>query len=170
MAPAVAARFRLKVEQRSDGECWMWKAGKDGAGYGQFWLNGRKYKAHRIAWELHHGKPFPADMVACHSCDNPLCVNPHHIWPGTITENLRDARVKGRLKLPHETGTVPWNKKKTHCIRGHALSGGNLIIKHGDKRACRICTSASKQAWEKKNRAAQRARAKEREIASGDEK
>ncbi|HUD01351.1 MAG TPA: HNH endonuclease [Rhabdochlamydiaceae bacterium] len=154
MTISVEIRFWTKTDMRGQEECWLWKGAKYGNGYGMFWLNGRTRPAHRVAWELHHNKPFPEGKLGCHSCDNPICVNPHHIWPGTMSENILDARAKGRIKMPHETGVVPWNKRKTHCIRGHALSGENLLIKDGPKRnrACRVCTAASKQKWEKNNR------------------
>jgi hypothetical protein len=62
------------------------------------WANGKHRPATQIAWEIDNGKPFPAGMMACHTCDNPGCVNPFHIWPGTMSENIRAAVVKGRHK------------------------------------------------------------------------
>jgi hypothetical protein len=78
---------------------------------------------------LRHSKPFPPDRYACHHCDNPLCVRPDHIFPGTATENMQDAWAKGRMKAP---------PRPTHCQRGHEMIGDNVAVE-GGKRKCREC-------------------------------
>lgn len=96
----MSERFWTKVDIRSKDECWEWQAGKNRQGYGKFRLGGRDSKtvhAHRVAWELHNGQPFPDGLMGCHTCDNPPCVNPHHIVPGTGSFNQQDMLRKGRL-------------------------------------------------------------------------
>ena len=96
-------RFWAKVDKRGPEECWPWLGANDSKrGYGTTWDGGRRRKATHVSWELHHGQPFPSGMAACHSCDNPPCVNPAHIWPGTQSDNLLDARRKGRVTMPTE--------------------------------------------------------------------
>ncbi len=90
-------RFFEKIDRRGPGECWTWTGSKDQFGRGYFLYEGKVRRAPRVAWALHHGVPFPDDRDACHTCDNPTCVNPFHIWPGTAHENLQDAGGKGRL-------------------------------------------------------------------------
>lgn len=96
----LADRFWSKVE-KSDG-CWRWTSTLQ-RGYGQIALcrQGAKRQtrvwAHRVAWELTHGRPVPAGLVICHRCDNPRCVNPDHLFLGTQQDNVRDAIQKGRL-------------------------------------------------------------------------
>lgn len=93
---SLAERFWPKVDQR--GDCWLWTGSINNYGYGMIAAGGRGgkvLKAHRVAWELTHG-PVPDGLEVCHTCDQPRCVNPAHLWLGTHTENVRDMWRKGR--------------------------------------------------------------------------
>lgn len=121
-------RFWPKVKKSS--LCWEWTGALTGRGYGQMWMPGGKVKAHRLSWEIHRGS-IPKGIYVLHDCDNPRCVNPHHLFLGTAKSNRLDAVLKGRN----------W-KGKTHCVRGHPMSGNNLYVYRGGKyvqRVCRTC-------------------------------
>lgn len=122
-------RFFEKVSPEPNSGCHLWTAHCNREGYGTFKLEGKKARAHRVAWEIANG-PIPDGLHVCHTCDVPECVNPSHLWVGTNTDNMRDCVKKGR----HH------NSKKTHCPMGHALVGKNLYIypKSG-KRQCSEC-------------------------------
>lgn len=87
-------RFWEKV-QKSDG-CWIWTAHRSRTGYGKFLLDGKATTATRFCWELHNGG-IPAGLFVLHKCDNPPCVNPTHLFLGSLSDNMQDSSRKGRI-------------------------------------------------------------------------
>lgn len=77
-----------------DNGCLVYTAGRRG-GYGQFWSEGRNHIASRWAYARKHG-PVPADLVVCHTCDNPACVNTEHLFVATNPDNTQDKVEKNR--------------------------------------------------------------------------
>ncbi|MBA7693007.1 hypothetical protein ES703_101582 [subsurface metagenome] len=77
--------------------CWLWLASCHDFGYGHLRHGGKDLKAHRVAWELTNG-PIPDGMQVLHSCDNPVCVNPSHLFLGTQQVNITDMMQKGRYR------------------------------------------------------------------------
>lgn len=122
-------------------------------GYGVLTVNGRHLLAHRYSMELALGHPIERGMAVCHRCDNPPCVRPDHLFLGTLTDNDRDMRDKGRDKAPpHFKGQLHYKHRKTHCPNGHAYSGELDSAK--TKRICRICRRAQNAAYLARKRAA----------------
>lgn len=91
----IAYRFWSKVNIPDLFSCWNWTAAKDLGGYGMFQIAGKTCRAHRFAFELCCG-PIPNGKFICHSCDNPKCCNPSHMFPGTPKENVADMFNKNR--------------------------------------------------------------------------
>lgn len=81
-------RFWAKVDKSSPTECWIWKAAKHRNGYGNFWTGKRPMLAHRYAYTILVG-PILTGLQIDHLCRNRACVNPAHMEPVTLQENLR---------------------------------------------------------------------------------
>jgi hypothetical protein len=152
---AVAERFWARVDVRGPDECWLWLGGKTSGGYGQFTMNGKRRSAHVASWVLSHGEPFPEGKIGCHSCDNPPCVNPAHVWPGTMRENALDAVAKGRLHPPtqaeYPTARGP---RISHCWRGHEFTPENTLTPPRGARRCRACAAIHLRDFRQRKRAA----------------
>ena len=86
-------RFWAKVKKNSS--CWEWTAGKTKFGYGTFNNGSGSRLAHRVSWVIENG-PVPDGKLVCHTCDNPSCVNPKHLFVGTQSDNVCDMWAKGR--------------------------------------------------------------------------
>lgn len=90
-----AERFWANVE-KTDG-CWPWTAAKTSQGYGRFNIaNGKWMPASRVSLILKLGRNLGEKMFACHTCDNPICCNPDHLYEGTQKQNIDDKSKRGR--------------------------------------------------------------------------
>lgn len=92
-------KFLCKFNIGADNECWMWHSTKQPNGYGVFGLgvgaNQYSEKAHRYSYKKYIGD-IPKGMYVCHSCDEPSCVNPEHLFIGSSFDNTQDMFRKGR--------------------------------------------------------------------------
>ena len=93
------ARFWSRVDVRGPDECWPWKACRNPDGYGAYCIHGENYSTNRVALFIVSGED-PAALLACHTCDNPPCCNPAHLFKGTEKDNAQDREHKGRSNPP----------------------------------------------------------------------
>jgi len=126
-------RFWAKVSPEPNTGCWLWDASQSN-GYGVIKVSGKYRPAHRISYEMEHGEVEPG-LVMDHLCRVPLCVNPAHLEPVTIGENVRRGDN--------------FNRSKTHCHRGHEFTSENtLMINKGRSRSCRVCAKSRAERWQ----------------------
>lgn len=92
---SVQCEFDANVSVAESG-CWEW-IGETNHGYGILKFRGKKERAHRASFRLHKGAD-PGSLLVCHTCDNKRCVNPKHLYIGTVQDNCNDAVARGLTK------------------------------------------------------------------------
>lgn len=100
--------------------CWIWCGGDFSYGYGAFSYNNQNRPAHRISWFLYRGE-IPKGMMVCHRCDQPLCVNPEHLFLGTQRDNMADKVRKGRQARGESHGMsklTDWEVMQIKGVKG----------------------------------------------------
>jgi len=138
----IAEKYAIK------GDCWIWTGARRSARsrlveYGAVFYNGRPQQAHRVVYECVKG-PIPHGLTLDHLCRNTLCVNPDHLEPVTMRENI----LRG-------TGPSAQNAKKDHCKHGHEFTDANTHRRgpgrRVGKRECRECRRAYELRRDRKN-------------------
>jgi hypothetical protein len=144
LANTLRERFEAKVGPEIEGGCRLWMGAiHTKSGYGGISSNGEGQYAHRVAWELARG-PIPKGLCVLHRCDVPRCVAVAHLFLGSQAENMRDKSAKGR----HSNG----REKRSHCPKGHPLSGENLLASKDGHRRCKACHRAVQARYDRVNR------------------
>jgi len=93
--PKDIKRFENKIFFGSPDGCWYWTSHLNKDGYGLFNYHNQAIGSHRISFIIYRGT-IPNTMQVLHTCDNPMCVNPHHLFLGSHTDNMQDMIKKGR--------------------------------------------------------------------------
>jgi len=141
----IGDRFWSHV-RRSSG-CWEWTGTcRDKLGYGvfstTFYPRQKRDASHRIAWMLMRGD-IPDGKMVCHSCDNPPCCNPDHLFIGTHQDNMNDMVNKGR-------------STKGMAARNRKIDSDAVLDIRSSKESCRALAMkygiSEQHAWKIRNR------------------
>lgn len=125
--PSPSERFWSHVDKGADGtNCWLWTGKLDTNGYARFWVKPNTLYAHRFAYESIVG-PIPPGLTIDHRCRVRHCVNPSHLAPETLQDNVRMARSA--------------NAEKVSCPQGHDLD----IVNSNGRRECSTCSRDRKR-------------------------
>jgi len=116
--------------------CWEWQGAKNNLGYALMrdTNNMRMRTGHRMSYEFYNNTTIPPDMCVCHTCDNPSCVNPQHLWLGSRKQNTADMERKGRHRYWGHQSLVGVPKPRKNCIHCGASIPVTVINRyHNDK-------------------------------------
>jgi hypothetical protein len=139
-------RISTKIAVDPNG-CWLWTGAKT-RGYGSASFDGRRYRAHRLTYELLVG-PIPEGLTLDHLCRVTACVNPAHLEPVTQKENIRRGETGENMR------------SKTHCPMGHPFDEKNTYLDPKGHRRCRECRRQYRQTWRAANPDTHRASSRE---------
>lgn len=123
-------RFWSRIKKAGPDDCWEWQRHLHRDGHGQVWWNGKMQYAHRIAYELTKGET-PKNTSVLHSCDNPPCCNPAHLFAGTQFDNMQDKEAKGRGAKGEKHGQHKLTQTQVDEIRARYAAGGISYSKLG---------------------------------------
>lgn len=121
-------RFEAKIEYEPNSGCWLWTACLDRYGYPRLQVKRYPHLATRLVVAAALGRTLQTEEQVCHACDTPACVNPAHLWLGSLQQNQADKAAKGRgaRNRGASNGTAKLNRGQVARIRERRAAGEPL--------------------------------------------
>jgi hypothetical protein len=146
---SIEDRFLDKVNKDTSTGCWEWTGGTTRGDYGVIRkkVGHKKYKsirAHRLSYELYKGSI--GELNVCHTCDNPKCVNPEHLFLGTVKDNVQDKMSKGRHNYGRQSHHKWLSQEIANTIRKEKGTMQQIAEKFGTSKA-QVCRIKHNQIW-----------------------
>lgn len=133
---ALSLKERIENKILKTDKCWLWQGEIRKNGYGSIRINKKNYTIHRVYYELNKGQ-IPTGLTIDHLCRIKNCINPDHLEPVTLIENLKRGY-----------GIGVQNSNKTYCPKGHEYNG---VDKNGH-RLCLTCRNVRNKIYQERNR------------------
>lgn len=143
------ARFNASFSKGGREECWPWILGTTKGGYGIFNAQSISTTAHRAAYVIFCGNA--GTSLVCHTCDNPPCVNPRHLFVGTQVRNMQDCKAKGRMSPPPigigvRNGRAALRERDVILIRQSNIPSATLMKRFNVSRSA-INSARTRRSW-----------------------
>jgi hypothetical protein len=144
--PNTIETFYKRFKPAANG-CWEWISHLDRQKkYGIFNYQARHWRAHRLSYWFHKGE-FNLDLYVCHTCDNPLCVNPDHLFLGTTQDNTSDRVKKDRSAKGEKNGDSRLTDDQVKSIKSSLESVTELSKKYKVSRTT-VYKIKNRQSWQ----------------------
>ena len=142
----IQERFENHIFMEPMSGCWLWMAAISKKNYALFTVQrGIKQLGHRASWEIYKG-PIPKGMKVLHKCDTPPCVNPEHLFLGTMADNTHDACNKGRMGPGEKDGNAKLTNQKVIEIRKDGRNQSAIAKDYGITRQ-NISSIKCRKSW-----------------------
>lgn len=138
-------QFWNKVKITDLLSCWLWLGARDKSGYGRLRWRGAFDRAHRVAYSIAIGS-IPAGQHVLHSCDNPACTNPSHLFLGTPQDNMVDMAAKDRACHGIQIHNARLTPSKVRLIRP-SRNSNVVLARQFDVNTSTIHRVRARQIW-----------------------
>ena len=113
----VEVRFWYFVQKAGPDECWLWTGNSDKDGYGSIRTPETQLRAHRVSFQIHNPDVCIDGLLVRHKCNNPPCVNPAHLLPGTHLDNMADRMEAGHFYVNEDHPNVKFSNETVAAVR-----------------------------------------------------